>query len=77
LIRDLYAEAGRLADGLNTLGLSERAHAIRGAIARGATGTEILMDLRHELDALAGESDLPLVMKSRALSIRAGIDALL
>jgi hypothetical protein len=49
MIRDFYAEAAHVAQALLIEGLADEAESLRGAVASGATATEILMGIRWHL----------------------------
>lgn len=75
---DYLAEVSRLMDALRVEGLKPEADQLQQCIEAGATGTEILMALRWNLQKMMQSSpSLSDVTKSRARQVLAGIDLLL
>jgi hypothetical protein len=76
--RDYYAEARALAVRLNDVDHQSWSRALTDAIDEGATGTEILMRLRWQLDQLlASEVELKSDVRTEAKSLRNAIDCAL
>ena len=73
-MRDHDAEARDLIGALAAAGFAERSARLQNAIEGGATGTEIVMTLRWELQQLLdGERDLPPPLRARARRLRRGL----
>jgi hypothetical protein len=76
-IDDVYARAAWLKDNLRTRGQVECAEEIQKAIAAGATGTEILMSLRWQVERMLRNRVFEAEEIAVAQAIIAGIHGLL
>ena len=78
MARDYYAEARALAAKLTERGYGGWSEQLTGAIAAGATGTEIVMGLRWVLaQMLEKEDGLPADLREEAGGLHRGLDRLL
>lgn len=74
---DAYQEAKTIADSLEEAGFGDYADQVRGALADGATGTEIYMILRCCLANIADDAALSAELKTRLLSLHDYLDRVL
>jgi hypothetical protein len=76
--RDYYAEARALASRLSDSNYLDWSRSLTDAIDEGATGTEILMRLRWQLNQiLTSEGELPADVRREAKSLRDAVDGAL